>query len=152
MFSRLDHADAVRGCTVIDVFAGSGALGIEALSRGASHVTFVESALPAARVIEDNIRTLGVGTRAEVVRERATSFLARTAGQYRLALVDPPYDMPSGDLQAVLEALVDRLTVGATVVLESARRTRTPEWPKGYELVQSKQYGDTTLHFAERVR
>ena len=78
MFSRLEHAELVRGAVVLDLFAGSGALGFEALSRGASHVTFVDSALPAVRVIEDNIRTLGVGTRAEVRRESAAAHLKRS--------------------------------------------------------------------------
>lgn len=151
MFSRLDHADDVRGASVVDLFAGSGALGFEALSRGASHVTFVESALPAARVIEDNIRTLGVGTRAEVVRERAAAFLRRSTATYDLALIDPPYDLASGDVQDVLDAVLQRLAPGATVVLEFPRRTRTPEWPRGLELVQSKHYGETMLHFVERV-
>jgi 16S rRNA (guanine966-N2)-methyltransferase len=151
MFSRLDHADDVRGASVVDLFAGSGALGFEALSRGASHVTFVESALPAARVIEENIRTLGVGTRAEVVRERAGAFLRRSTSTYGLALIDPPYDLAAGDVTEVLEALPARLAAGATVVLEFPRRNRTPEWPRGLELVQSKQYGETMLHFVERV-
>lgn len=151
VFSRLDHASSVRGVSVVDLFAGSGALGFEALSRGASHATFVESALPAVRVIEQNIRTLGAGTRAEVVRERAAAYLTRTQDTYGLALIDPPYDLPPGDLLAVLEALVPRLEVGASVVLEAARRSGSPEWPRGLEVVQTKQYGDTTVSFAERV-
>jgi 16S rRNA (guanine966-N2)-methyltransferase len=151
LFSRLDHADDVRGVSVVDLFAGSGALGFEALSRGASHVTFVESALPAARVIEENIRTLGVGTRAELVRERASAFLRRSTAEYGLALIDPPYDIASGDVGEVLESLVPRLAPGATVVLEFSRRNRTPEWPRGLELVQSKNYGETMLYFVDRV-
>ena len=152
LFSRLEHAEILRGVIVVDLFAGSGALGFEALSRGASHVTFIESALPAVRVIEDNIRTLGVGTRAEVRRETAAAHLRRTSDTYALALVDPPYDLPTGDLLDVLNALVPRLTNGATVVLEHARRSRTPESPRGLELKASKEYGDTMLYFVERVR
>lgn len=151
MFSRLEHSADVRGTSVLDLFAGSGALGFEALSRGASSVTFVESALLAARVIEDNVRALGVGTRADVVKERAAAYLRRTNATFGLVFVDPPYDIAAGDLMDVLEALVPRLTPDATVVLEAARRMRTPEWPRGLELVASKQYGETVLHFVERV-
>ncbi len=148
IFSRLDHANALRGATALDLFAGSGALGLEALSRGAAHVTFVESALPASRVIEANIRALGAGTRATAVRERATAFLSLHGGRFDLVFIDPPYDHPVGDLAQVLSALVPRLTRNATVVLEGSRRTVGPQWPPGLEVVHSKDYGDTVVHYA----
>ncbi|MBC7297460.1 MAG: 16S rRNA (guanine(966)-N(2))-methyltransferase RsmD [Demequina sp.] len=152
IFSRLDHADALRGAHVVDLFAGSGALGIEALSRGAADATFVESATPAVRVIESNIKGLGLGTRASVVRERALPYLKRATAQWNIAFLDPPYDIAEGDLAPVLEALVTRLPTLATVVLEMSSRRGTPEWPHGLRVVQSKAYGDTTVYFAECVR
>lgn len=152
IFSRLDHADALRGAHVVDLFAGSGALGIEALSRGAADATFVESATPAARVIESNIKELGLGTRATVVRERALPYVKRATTQWTVAFLDPPYDVAAGDLAPVIEALVTRLATRATVVLELSSRRGTPEWPHSLHVVQSKAYGDTTVHFAECVR
>lgn len=151
VFSRLEHSADIRGAQVLDLYAGSGALGFEALSRGASHVTFVESSLPAARVIEDNVRALGVGTRAHVAKERVAAHLRRASGPFDLVLVDPPYDIAAGDLHEVLELLIPLLAPDAAVVVETARRTRTPEWPRGLELVATKQYGETVVHFVERV-
>lgn len=152
IFSRLDHADALRGAHVVDLFAGSGALGIEALSRGAADATFVESATPAVRVIESNIKELGLGTRATVVRERALAYLRRARAQWTVAFLDPPYDMAEGDLAPVLHALVPLLTGHATVVVEMSSRRGTPDWPHGLQVVQSKAYGETTVYYAEPVR
>ena len=152
IFSRLDHADDLRGAHVVDLFAGSGALGIEALSRGAAEATLVESGTPAVRVIESNVKELGLGTRATVVRERALPYLKRATAQWTIAFLDPPYDIAEGDLAPVLEALVTRMTTGATVVLEMSSRRGTPDWPRGLRVVQSKAYGDTTVYFAECVR
>ena len=152
IFSRLDHTDALRGSHVLDLYAGSGALGLEALSRGAAEATFVESATPAVRIVEGNVKELGLGTRAAVVRERVIPFLERTAKTFTLAFLDPPYDIADGDLVAALAALAPRLENGAHVVLEVSTRKRLPEWPRGLQLVQSKSYGETTVHFAECVR
>ncbi len=152
IFSRLDHADALRGAHVLDLFAGSGALGIEALSRGAAAATFVEFATPAVRVIESNIKKVGLGARATVVRERALAYLKRTHAKWNVALVDPPYDIAEGDLSPVLEELVTHLTEHATVVLEVSSRRSTLQWPGGLEVVRSKAYGETTVYFADVVR
>lgn len=152
IFSRLDHADALRGAHVLDLYAGSGALGIEAFSRGAADVTFVESATVAARIVAGNVKELGLGTRASVVRERVVPFLERTVNTFTLAFLDPPYDIADGDLEHALAALAPRLEHGAQVVLEVSTRKRLPEWPAGLQLVQSKPYGETTVHFAECVR
>lgn len=152
IFSRLDHADALRGAHVVDLYAGSGALGLESLSRGAAQATFVESATPAVRVIEANIRELGLGARSSVVRERVLPFLERPGPEWDLAYLDPPYDIADGDVVAVLAALAPRLRTHAPVVVEVSSRKRSPEWPRGLQLVQTKVYGETTVHFAERVR
>jgi len=152
IFSRLDHADALRGSCVLDLYAGSGALGLESLSRGAAEVTFVESATPAVRIVEGNVKELGLGARAAVVRERVVPFLERTVKTFTLAFLDPPYDIADGDLLAALAALAPRLENGAQVVLEVSTRKRLTEWPRGLQLVQSKAYGETTVHFAECVR
>ena len=152
LFSRLESANALKGAHVLDLFAGSGALGLEALSRKAASATFVESATPAARIIESNVRELGLGTRARVVKERALQFLRRTPETYSLALVDPPYDIARGDLAAVLAALEDKLEPDANVVVEWTRRAPLPEWPATIAPIQSKDYGETVLHYAYKVR
>jgi len=152
LFSRLESANAIKGAHVVDLFAGSGALGLEAMSRKAATATFVESGTPAARIIEGNIRELGVGTRARVVKERALQFLRRTPETYTLALVDPPYDIARGDLAAVLLALGERLEPEANVVVEWTRRAPMPEWPSTIAPIVSKDYGETVLHYAHRIK
>ena len=152
IFSRLDHADSLRGARVADLYAGSGALGLEALSRGSAHATFVESATPAVRVIEANVRELGAGTRCSVVRERVQAYLDRAQQTWDLVFLDPPYDIADGELAAVVASAVPHLAPHAPLVLEVSSRKRAPEWPPGLQLVQTKVYGETTVHFAERVR
>lgn len=148
LFSRLDHQDVLRDARVLDVFAGSGALGLEALSRGARSVTFVEAAGSAARVLQGNVRELAVGEHCRVVKERALPFLTRSADVWDLVLLDPPYDIPAADLTAVLNALAPRLAPDAVVVLEWS--TRAPElgWPDGLTVERQRDYGDTRLHWA----
>jgi len=152
LFSRLEAANAIKGAHVLDLFAGSGALGLEAMSRKAASATFVESATPAARVIESNVMELGVGTRARVVKERALNYLRRTKETYTLVFIDPPYDIARGDLAAVLAALADRLAPEANVVVEWTRRAPMPEWPATIAPIVSKDYGDTVLHYAHKQR
>jgi 16S rRNA (guanine966-N2)-methyltransferase len=152
LFSRLESANALKGAHVVDLFAGSGALGLEAMSRKAASVTLVESATPAARVIEANVLDLGLGTRARVIKERALQYLRRTKDTYTLAFIDPPYNIARGDLADVLEALGHRLEPDANVVVEWSKRALFPEWPASIAPISTKDYGDTVLHFAHRLR
>ncbi|WP_062079124.1 16S rRNA (guanine(966)-N(2))-methyltransferase RsmD [Demequina globuliformis] len=148
LFSRLDHADELRDAEVLDLFAGSGALGLEALSRGARRATLVDSAPAAARVLQANVRDLGLASTVRVVKEKAASFLARATGQFDLVLIDPPYDLPSAEVDAILAALVPVLAPGAAVVLEGSTRAQAPQWPRGIALAASKDYGETRLFYA----
>lgn len=150
MFSRLDHQDVLRGARALDLYAGSGALGLESLSRGAREATLVEAASSAARVLQGNVRTLKVGERAQVIKEKALTYLSRIDHTWDLAFVDPPYDIVRSDLEAVLAALVPRLAPGAIVVLEWTPRAGEAPWPEGIEALRHKDYGDTRLHWAER--
>ena len=151
LFSRLESANALAGARVLDLFAGSGALGLEALSRKAASAVFVESAAPAARVIQANIRDLGVVGRAHVVKERALPFLRRTADAFTLALVDPPYDIAPAELATVLDALAGRLEAHATLIVEWTRRAPAPQWPASIAHERSKDYGETVLHYARKL-
>lgn len=149
LFSRLESYGVLRGARVLDLFAGSGALGLEAASRGASEVTLVERARPAAEVARRNIRTLGLpGT--HLVVDRAERFVATPPAEpWDLVLIDPPYDIVETTIVTILDALAAQgtLSVGAVVVIERSRRSPESTWPAGWELLASKRYGDTTLWF-----
>ncbi|MBN2176815.1 MAG: 16S rRNA (guanine(966)-N(2))-methyltransferase RsmD [Demequinaceae bacterium] len=151
VFGRLDAQDTIRGARVLDAFAGSGALGIEALSRGAAQAVFVESSPAAARVIEANLRDLALGDRAQVVRTPVKAFLASGDGVFDLALLDPPYDLPAGELSATLATLGTRLAPSAVVVLEWSSRRRPPEWPEGLVPEDVRKYGETSVHYASAI-
>jgi 16S rRNA (guanine966-N2)-methyltransferase len=129
----------VSGARVLDLFAGTGALAIEALSRGAAEATLVDSATRPAR---RNVAALGLGDRAEVVRADARSFLRRGQGRFDLVFCDPPYrlaDRLGPELDQLLPA---RLAPGARVIVESAaRRPLELQLP----LLRERAYGDTLI-------
>lgn len=134
MFSALQFI--LPGSRVLDLFAGSGQLGIEALSRGAAHCTFLDCDPGAVKVVRANVKAAGLLERADVHAGEAVSFL-RTAGeQYHIVLLDPPYR--HGTLEQILP-LVDAVTLpGGTVLCESERDARLPE--QCGELTMKKQY------------
>ncbi|HYZ80132.1 MAG TPA: 16S rRNA (guanine(966)-N(2))-methyltransferase RsmD [Solirubrobacteraceae bacterium] len=140
LFSILGDLHDVR---VLDLFAGSGALGIEALSRGAAQATLVDAAAPAIAAINRNLEALGL--EAEVVRQPAARFLqaaSRGARQYDLVFLDPPYRHASTLGRELTSALTPILSDDARVVAESDRRV-----PLGLELalVDERRYGDTLI-------
>ena len=120
--------------TVADLFAGSGAMGIEAISRGAGPVVFVEEASAAVGAIRRNLSTLGIEDRARVVREDVLRFLDRPH-DFDLALCDPPYEFASW------EVLLSRLHA-TLAVLESRRPVEVPE---EWEVIRNKRYGGTLV-------
>jgi 16S rRNA (guanine966-N2)-methyltransferase len=133
----------VGGARVLDLFAGSGALGIEALSRGAAQATFVDSSAAAARAVRDNLEALDVAGR--VRRMDARSFLrsARTAGhEYDLVFVDPPYRRTAALAAGLTEALPAVLAPGGRVVAESDRRAPLK---LGLPVLDERRYGDTVI-------
>jgi len=142
IFNSLFSLDAIDGARVLDAFAGSGALGIEALSRGADHATFVETGRNALAALRDNLETLRLGAAARVVPGDALAHLERTAaegGAYDLVLLDPPYGF---DDWAVMLALVPE---DAMVVIESDREI---ELPDSWEVQRVKHYGSTVVTIA----
>lgn len=153
LFSRLEHRDLLSGACVLDLYAGSGALGLEAASRGARLVLLVESNRKAVSVIRANIKAVGLPG----VRVLADAALRVLAGgppsgiRMDLVLLDPPYDVREDALTEVLTALVERewLAPDAFVVVERSTRSPQPTWPKGLELSGEKRYGETTVWFAE---
>jgi len=152
LFSRLEHLGAVGDARVLDLYAGSGALGIEAASRGAAAVTLVDSARTAADVCRRNVAALGL-TGVAVVAQRAERFVALpVAAAWDLVLVDPPYELSEDDLAAVLAGLVPALAEGAVVVVERSSRTPEPAWPAGLERTDRRAYGETVVWFAAAPR
>lgn len=150
LFSRLEHLGVLDGARVLDLYAGSGALGIEAVSRGAAHATLVEHARVAADVCRRNARALGLTDRVAVVAERAERFAGRPAvAPWDLVLVDPPYDVSDEDLAQVLLGVAGSLDLDAVVVVERAARGAEPSWPPGVERFDVRAYGDTRVWFAE---
>lgn len=150
LFSRLEHLDAVDGARVLDLFAGSGALGLESASRGASAVTLVEAARHAADVCRRNVAALGLAGTVVVAAERAERFVERPAtAPWDLVLVDPPYDLAEADLAAVLAGLAGALAPGAVVVVERSTRAPEPAWPAGLRRFDERGYGETAVWFAE---
>lgn len=151
LFSSLQPR--LRGARVVDLYAGSGALGIEALSRGADVVTFVERSKPVQRVIRQNLDHTGFADRADVlVREVRQALRDGPPGApFDIALLDPPYATDRHELEELLELLVPLLTPDAIVVLERPTRSSAPTWPAGLNPGRVRRYGDTSLHEATRA-
>ncbi len=148
LFSRLEHEGVLVGATVWDLYSGSGALGLEAASRGARAVVLVEVAKEAVAVCRRNVAALGLrGVR--VVAQRVAAFVGQASGPVDLVLIDPPYDVPEPDLAAVLAGLAPHLAPAAVVVVERSVRSPEPTWPAGLARVGEKRYGETVLWFAE---
>ncbi|QTE28652.1 16S rRNA (guanine(966)-N(2))-methyltransferase RsmD [Pengzhenrongella sicca] len=151
MFSRLEHLRAVDGAHVLDLYAGSGALGLEAASRGALAVTLVDSARPAVDVCRANAATLGLRG-VVAVADRAERFVRRPVDPpWDLVFLDPPYELADDDVAEVLDALVAAaaLAPSAVVVVERAARSPEPRWPAGLERGERRAYGDTVVWFAD---
>lgn len=154
LFSRLEHMDVVRGARVLDLFAGSGALGLEAASRGAVDVGLVERSRPAAQVVAANIASTGLGERARVLTVDVRSYLSSRSGgeaaggEVDLVLIDPPYDLPEDDLTEVLELLGPWIGPDALVVVERSSRSPEPVWPDHLRREERRAYGETVVWFA----
>jgi 16S rRNA (guanine966-N2)-methyltransferase len=137
----------VAGARVLDLFAGSGALGLEALSRGAAHATFVDAGKPAIAAIRANIATLGVGDRATVIAGDALAAAARAPeAPWRIVFVDPPY--ASALAARALAALApEHLAPGAVIVIEHDRHNAPPDAVGSLLRTDQRRYGDTMISF-----
>lgn len=154
LFGALDAADAIVGSRVLDLYAGSGALGLETLSRGAASADLVEHGRDAAAVVRRNAATVAkAGLPAARVHQSAVRpFLQRATGPYDLVFSDPPYDLDDDAMTADLVALAPLLAPEALVIVERARRSTPPDLDAaGLSLIREKTYGDTTLWWAEPV-
>jgi 16S rRNA (guanine966-N2)-methyltransferase len=146
---------SLTGTRVLDLYAGSGAVGLEALSRGAEHVLLVESGARAARVIRENIEGIGLPG-AEVVTDRVERVLARgpassvNSGRYDIVFADPPYALAGQEVSGMLTALSDQawLAPGALVIVERATRSGPVNWPAGLVADRARRYGEATFWYA----
>jgi 16S rRNA (guanine966-N2)-methyltransferase len=154
LFNTVQTAVDLDGTRVADLYAGSGAVGLEALSRGADHVLLVESDARAARVLRQNIAALAAAPAARLVTGRVATVLAAgpTDGRYDLVFADPPYAVTGAEVGAMLTALVeaDWLAPEALVVVERSSRTGPVDWVEGITADRSRRYGETTLWYGRR--
>lgn len=153
VFGRLEHLGAITDGHVVDLYAGSGALGLEAVSRGAASALLVESDRKAAATIDKNVHHLGlIGVQVRVGTVEAVVG-APLSPPADLVFVDPPYAVGDEVLAGVLAGLVEHgsLAVDAVLVVERSTRSAEPMWPAGVELIGPRRYGETTCWFAEFV-
>jgi 16S rRNA (guanine966-N2)-methyltransferase len=140
----------VEGERVLDLYAGSGALGIEALSRGAAHATLVESDAKAVQVIERNAADLGCADRCLLLRQDVERALPRLPGPYDLVFSDPPYALRRAQKTLDVLASADLVSPGSRVILERDRREPQPVPPDGFDLEDEHRYGDTLVLIIHR--
>lgn len=154
LFSRLEHLDVLAGARVLDLYAGSGALGLEAASRGAAQVVMVESSRPAAAVVRRNIAAVGLATarlEAQTVERMLLAGPGAHGGRVDLVLADPPYGVSEDGLADALQLLVVHhwLEAEALVVVERSSRSPEPRWPDRLPPTGERRYGETRMWFAQ---
>lgn len=157
IFSALEARDVIDSARVLDLFAGSGALALEALSRGAHSVTMVEKNAQAGALLRSNadlIRQAGkldaLATR--VVIASVSAYLGNPVSDiFDIVFIDPPYDLSESEVTHSLELLLPHLSDDAEIILERSTRTGLPVLPEGLELDKSKAYGETTIHWISKL-
>ena len=135
----------IEGARFLDAYAGTGAVGIEALSRGASHVTFVERDPRAARLVEENLARCGVKDRYAIIRAGFAAASPRLHGPFEILFLDPPYG--AGELIESLEIAAPFVAEGSLLVVEHAKRDTAPEQVGGLVRVRELVQGDSALAF-----
>ena len=150
LFSSLESRyDTLHDVSVLDVYAGSGAVGLEAASRGASRVTAIERDRSASALIRSNARALDL-PQVDVLACAASALGGRTpSNPFDVAFLDPPYDVANEELSAILVGLSSAqwLADAATVVVERSRRGAPWSWPAGFRGERERRYGDTVLWY-----
>ena len=150
LFSAIESwCGSLQGLRFLDLYAGSGAVGLEAWSRGAGVVSLVESDRRTARLIYENAKLLGF-SRVHVLTNSVTAALSRPpAAPYDVVFMDPPYHYEDAGVADELALLDDRdwLVPGALVVVERASRSPEPAWPQGFTGTRGRKYGETTLWY-----
>lgn len=133
----------VEGADVLDLYAGSGSFGLEALSRGAASAIFVESGNRALEALRANIERVALG--GALVTSKVQDFLEHSSGRFDLVFIDPPWDMPSSNLERDLKALDRLLGADAEVVLSRRHTDQVPQPPPEWLVATDRRYGDTRI-------
>ncbi len=141
MFSIIQFE--IEGRRVLDLFAGSGQLGIEALSRGAESATFIDNSKKSIDVVRRNLATVKLNDKATVIQADAVSFAANAAGRYDIAFLDPPYD--SGLLEKVLPNVAQKMAEGGVILCETDLKETLPEAVGDFNLYRTYKYGKTKI-------
>jgi 16S rRNA (guanine966-N2)-methyltransferase len=151
LFNSLKSLVDLRGAAVLDLYAGSGALGLEALSRGAGSVLFVESAPGVLPVLKENLAAVGLPGGRVVAGSVPAVVRGAPRAAVDLVLADPPYTTPVEEVQEVLRALVSRgwLASGAVVVVERSSREEPWEWPTPLTGLRDRRYGEAQLRYGQ---
>lgn len=152
MFSHLESQGFPQGAAVLDLFAGSGALGLEALSRGASQAVFVDSAPAAAKTLRTNLAHLDYRDRGRILIKDAAKFASELGNGdcFDLIFLDPPYALAPYIVTEVLAGLTAHLEPEGVAVLETSKKYPVPEIPSGLDSYATKAYGDTVVTYLER--
>jgi 16S rRNA (guanine(966)-N(2))-methyltransferase RsmD len=154
LFSSLDTANLIYGRRFVDLYAGSGAVGLEAASRGADHVLLVESDPKAGRVLRANVKALGVAGVATISAGRVETTLAGgpLGDPYDVVFADPPYALGEAEVGAVLKSLMANgwLADDAVVVIERSKRSPEPAWVDGVTGERARRYGEAILWYGRR--
>ena len=154
LFSAIESwCGSLQGLRFLDLYAGSGAVGLEAWSRGAGVVTLVENDRRTAGLIRANAKALGFA-KANVVVASVTATLSRPhAAPYDVVFLDPPYPTPDGEVDATLARLDgDWVVPGGLVVVERSSRSSAPRWPEDFVDTRERKYGETTLWYGHAAR
>lgn len=148
LFSQLEGYNAIDDAVVVDLFAGSGALGLEALSRGAASLEAVDRAEAAYRALTKNAAPFADAV--TVSKTEALKYLrARSGEPVELLFIDPPYDFAEAELSRTLAVAAGQLHPAATVVVERDARAPEPHWPEGLRRFHDRSYGSTRIWLAE---
>ncbi|MBT1018187.1 16S rRNA (guanine(966)-N(2))-methyltransferase RsmD [Canibacter sp. lx-72] len=163
IFSALDAWNYLTDTRVLDLYAGSGALGVEALSRGAEHATFVEKHTPTAKIIDENfaaahtaISAVGRTITHSIYTQSVQKFLIAHPPvapelRYDVVFIDPPYDFSDAIIAENLASLTPLLKADALVMIERSKRSPEPAMPQFLRIMKRKNYGETSCWWAERI-
>lgn len=155
VFAKLESLDVLENAKVLDLYSGTAALGLEAASRGAKEVVLVERDKAALEVIRANVEQISKSletTQISIQPIDVAKYLATSKGAFDLVFVDPPYDLEASKLKVVLELLGPLLSPEGLVLVERSSRESMFELPAPWELLETKTYGDTAVHFLSFAR
>ncbi|MEY4558826.1 MAG: rRNA ((966)-N(2))-methyltransferase RsmD [Actinomycetota bacterium] len=156
LFAKLDAMGVIEGAKVLDLFAGTGALGLESASRGAVSVDLVERDRVAFGLLEQNVKSSlssfekqGISTKIQAHNRDAQRYIKSSAARFDLVFVDPPYDFPNSELEHLLGSIAERLSEEGLVIVERSSRSAQLDF-EALELQSTKTYGDTAVWIYEK--